>query len=190
MWSAAAETLVLIALAEIGDKSQLVCVALGARYRPLPVLLGAAVAYAALNAVAVGIGTMVDAVLPDRVLAGLVAVLFLVFGILSFRTAHAEEDVAAERAAGRSAFAAAVALLFVAELGDKTQIAVAALAGTRDPLGVWLGATAAMLGLSVVAVLVGRKLLDVVPVTWIHRLAGVLFLVFAAVAAWRAIGGG
>ena len=71
----------LIALAELGDKSQLVCMTLAARYRHWPVILGAATAFLVLNTLAVLFGAGVAAWLPERVMAGLVAVLFGAFGL-------------------------------------------------------------------------------------------------------------
>ena len=66
----------LVALAEIGDKSQLVCMTLAARHRHWPVILGAATAFLLLNTLAVLFGAGVAAWVPERVTAGLVAVLF------------------------------------------------------------------------------------------------------------------
>ena len=72
----------LIALAEVGDKSQLVCMTLAARHRHWPVILGATLAFFILNALAVLFGAGVAAWVPERLMAGLVAVLFGGFGIL------------------------------------------------------------------------------------------------------------
>ena len=80
----------LIGLAEIGDKSQLVCVTLAARHRGLPIVAGAALAFALLNLLAVLFGAGVAAWLPERVTAGLVAILFAGFGIHSLRGEYKE----------------------------------------------------------------------------------------------------
>ena len=81
--SVSLSTFTLIALAEIGDKSQLVCMTLAARHRHWPVILGATTAFLILNALAVLFGAGVAAWVPERVTAGLVAVLFGAFGIHS-----------------------------------------------------------------------------------------------------------
>jgi putative Ca2+/H+ antiporter (TMEM165/GDT1 family) len=88
---------------------------------------------------------------------------------------------------GHSIFLTTLLMIFVAEFGDKTQIAVAGLASGYDPLPVWLGATTALVMVSVFGVLVGRTLLQRLPSTVLHRASGVLFLLFAALAAWRAL---
>src|SRR5210317_219650 len=76
-------TFALISLAEIGDKSQLVCITLAARHRHWPVLLGATTAFLILNTLAVVFGAAVAAWVPERMMAGIVALLFGVFGFHS-----------------------------------------------------------------------------------------------------------
>ena len=85
----------LVFLAELGDKSQLVCMTLAARHRHWPVLAGAMVAFAILNTLAVVFGAGLSHWVPERVLAAVVALLFAIFGILSLRAKEeeGEEDV-------------------------------------------------------------------------------------------------
>lgn len=78
-------------------------------------------------------------------------------------------------------------LILVAEFGDKTQIAVAGLAGSMSPLSVWIGATTALVMVSVLGVWAGRTILQRLPLHWLHRVGGGIFLVFALVAGWRAL---
>lgn len=182
-------TFALIALAELGDKSQLVCMALASRHPPLPVFLGAVVAFALLNGLAVGLGAGLASAIPEAALAACVAVMFGAFGALTLWQAGEEEEAPAADApaTGRGVFWTAVAMLFLAELGDKTQLTVAGLAATSDPVEVWLGASAALWAVSGVGVLVGRVLLQRLPLRWLHRASGVFFLLLAGLAAHRAI---
>ena len=175
----------LIALAELGDKSQLVCMTLASRHRHWPVLLGAAVAFTVLNTLAVVFGAGVAAWLPERVTAALVAILFGIFGIHALRTNQTDEPELVVKHSGRSIFLTTLALLFVAEFGDKTQIAVAGLAGSTSPLPVWIGATIALLLVSALGVWAGRTLLQRLPLSWLHRVSGVIFLTFSLLAAWK-----
>ena len=186
-FSVAVSTFTLIALAEIGDKSQLVCMALAARHRHWPVILGATTSFLALNTLAVLFGAGVAAWIPERVTAGLVALLFCVFGIhVLYRQGDDESDDVVERS-DHGIFITTLLLIFVAEFGDKTQIAVAGLAGSFDPLPVWLGATAALVMVSILGVWAGRAVLQRLPLLWLHRISGGIFLLFAFLAAWRAL---
>jgi len=181
-------TFTLISLAELGDKSQLVCMTLAARHRHWPVILGAASAFIILNTLAVLFGAGVAAWVPEKVLAGVIAILFGVFGIHALRTQAEEEDteIVQERP-GHTVFITTLTLIFVAEFGDNTQIAVAGLAGSLESIPVWIGATIALVLVSILGVWAGRTLLQRLPLVWMHRLAGGIFLLFAALAAWRAL---
>lgn len=180
-------TFTLIALAEIGDKSQLVCMTLAARHRHWPVILGAITAFALLNLLAVLFGTAVAAWIPERVIATLVAILFGAFGLHAMRSQVDNISEEITERPGHSIFFTTLLLIFVAEFGDKTQIAVAGLASSLAPLPVWLGATIALALVSVLGVWVGRTVLQRLPLHWLHRLSGGIFILFALIAAWRAL---
>ena len=175
----------LIALAEIGDKSQLVCMTLAARHRHWPVLLGAAAAFVVLNILAVSFGAAVAAWVPERVTAGLVAILFGAFGIHALRIQEDDESEMLVERSGHGIFFTTMLLILVAEFGDKTQIAVAGLAGSMDPYMVWLGATSALIMVSALGIWAGRTVLQRLPLVWLHRVSGVVFILFALLAAWR-----
>lgn len=183
--SSAGASFLLIALAEIGDKSQLVCMTLAARHRGLPVVLGAISAFAVLNLLAVLFGAAVAAWLPAWVVTSAVAALFAAFGISALR--YQEEDDAEEIAEkpGHGIFATTFLLIFLAEFGDKTQIAVAGLGSTTETSAVWTGATLALACTSLLGVIAGRKFLHKLPLLWIHRISGVFFIALALYAASR-----
>jgi len=179
-------TFALISLAEIGDKSQLVCITLAARHRHWPVLLGATTAFLILNTLAVVFGAAVAAWVPERMMAGIVALLFGVFGFHSLFVQVDGELVDLEEKPGHGIFLTTLLLILVAEFGDKTQIAVAGLASSTAPLPVWIGATVALVVVSALGVWIGRTVLQRLPLHWLHRAGGAIFLVFALIAAWRA----
>lgn len=183
-----AQTFALILLAELGDKSMLACVALGARLRAGPVILGALLAFSGLNALGVLFGASVGAALPPGVVAAIVAGLFLAFGAVTLWSGDDDDDEAPDAAqtTGRSALLTTMSLLFFAELGDKTQLAVAALASDHHPVAVWAGATAGLTLTSALGVWAGQALLTRLPKRGLRLAAGALFLAFGAVAAWRA----
>lgn len=182
----ASTALGLIALAELGDKTQLVCMTLAARHPPAPVLSGAVLAFAVLNLLAVLFGASVAAWLPEWVTATLVAVLFAAFGWQTWRAADAEAVEVVEKS-GRSVFLSTFGLIFLAELGDKTQLAVAGLASTQAALPVWVGGTLGLAAVSALGVLAGRTVLHRLPMRVLHRVSGALFLLLAALAGGRAL---
>lgn len=186
-WVTASTTFGLVALAELGDKTQLVCMTLAARHPPMPVLLGAVVAFAILNLLAVLFGAAAAAWLPEWLIAGVVAILFAVFGIGALREAASAESIEVAERGGRNLFLSAFLLIFLAELGDKTQLAVAGLASAQAALPVWIGGTLALALTSALGVLAGQTFLRRLPMPILHRVSGILFLLLAAIAAWRAI---
>lgn len=186
-WAAFVTSFGLVAAAEFGDKSQLVCMALAARHRHWPVLWGAALAFALLNGIAVAFGAAAGHWLPERVVAMAVAVLFAVFGVRSLLVQEDEDDEAVEEKTGHGIFATTFLMIFLAEFGDKTQIAVAGLGAAEPPVPVWLGATLALELTSAIGIWAGRTVLQKVPQHIMHRVGGVLFLGFAAVAATKAV---
>jgi len=183
--TATATTFGLIFLAEIGDKSQLVCMALAARHRHRPVLLGALAAFVVLNGLAVVFGAGLAHWVPERVLAAVVAVLFAVFGLLSLRAEEHDETEEPKTFSGHGLFVTTFLMIFLAEMGDKTQLAVAGMTGTLPAVSVWIGATLALGATSALGVFVGRRLLRHIPLHRLHQISGLLFLLFAAFAATK-----
>jgi len=185
--SSAGATYLLIALAEFGDKSQLVCMTLAARHRGLPVVLGAIAAFAVLNLLAVLFGAAVAAWLPEWVVTAAVALLFAWFGIAALRFEE-DDDEEIEEKPGHGVFATTFLMIFLAEFGDKTQIAVAGLGSTADTAATWVGGTLALATTSLLGVYAGRRLLNKLPLHWIHRVSGVFFLLLALLAVLRLVG--
>jgi len=177
---------VLIFAAEIGDKSQLVCMALAARHRASPVILGAICAFALLNALAVIFGVAIASWLPEFYVSLAVAILFVVFGIHALRIEAEDDPADIEEKASHSIFLTTFLLITVAEFGDKTQIAVVALSSTSIPLAVWTGATVALATTSALGVWAGRTILQTIPLKLLHQISGIFFLLLAIYAAYNA----
>lgn len=176
----------LIAAAEIGDKSQLVCMTLASRHRAMPVLLGAIAAFAFLNTLAVVFGIAIASWLPEYIVATIVAFLFAAFGIHSLRVESEDENEEVKERSGHSIFFTTFLLITVAEFGDKTQLAVVALSSTTVPTAVWLGSTAALASTSALGILAGRTILQKVPLVLLHKISGSIFLILSVFAAYRA----
>ncbi|HKE73251.1 MAG TPA: TMEM165/GDT1 family protein [Acidimicrobiales bacterium] len=155
----------VVFLAELGDKTQLVALGFGARYRLAPVLTGVVAAYMCTNLLSVIVGGLLGAALPTRAIGLVGGVLFIGFGIWTLRTGGEEEDEAAADEAGtdgavatdeRHVIASVATAMFLAELGDKTMLATATLAAQGNPVLVWIGATTGIILAGVLGVLVGR----------------------------------
>jgi len=183
----AATSFVLIGAAEIGDKSQIVCMTLAARYRGLPIFLGAASAFAVLNLAAVLFGATVAAWLPDYLIAIGVAILFTVFGIHALRVEEDNDDAVVQKS-GHGVFITTFVMILVAEFGDKTQIAVAGLSSTAIPASVWLGATLALATTSALGIWAGRILLRRISMQLLHKISGTVFLLLAGFTLIHAFG--
>ena len=183
----AASSFALLFLAEIGDKTQLMTIMLARRYRALPVAIGVCAAFLVLNLLAVLVGELLFRYVPLQAVLLAAGVLFLLFGWQSWRSADEAEQGEAAAAGARGALLSSFLLIFVAELGDKTQLALLALAAsTGAPWSVFAGGTLALWSVSLLGVFLGATLLARVPQRWVHRGAGVLFVVFGVLALVRA----
>ena len=187
LYTTAGTSFILIAAAEIGDKSQLVCMTLASRYRAAPVLLGAITAFAFLNTLAVLFGAAIAGWIPDYLVSAIVAVLFATFGIHSLLAEDEQEknDDPVEKS-GHNMFFTTFLLITIAEFGDKTQLAVVALSSTSLPIAVWIGASCALAFTSALGVLAGRTVLQKCPLSLLHKASGALFLILAILAGYNA----
>lgn len=176
----------LIAAAEIGDKSQLVCMTLAARHRSFPIVFGAIAAFALLNTLAVIFGAAIANWLPDYIVASTVAILFAVFGIHALLSKEEENDEDIKEKSGHGIFFTTFLLITLAEFGDKTQLAVVALSSTSQPFAVWLGATCALTFTSALGVIAGRTIMKKIPLVLLHRISGSIFLILAVAAGYQA----
>lgn len=175
----------LIVFAEMGDKSQLVCMTLAARYRAGPVLLGAIAAFSILNLIAVVFGSAAAHWLPETVVISVVGILFLLFGMHALMHSGDDNQALPQNTGSHNLFFSTLLLITLAEFGDKTQIAVAGLGSTLDPYAVWLGATLALGFTSGLGVLAGRTVIQYISISLLHKISGGLFILFALLAFFR-----
>ena len=174
---------VLVALAEIGDKTQLLSLLLAARYRaPIPIILGILIATLANHGIAAGVGDMLAHTLKPSVLNWAVVLSFVVMGLWILVPDKLDEENLSKRSA-RGIFLTAALSFFLAEMGDKTQVATVALAARfSEWIPVVAGTTLGMLLANVPAVLFGHRFADRLPSRWIHAVAAVMFIVLGALA--------
>lgn len=173
----------LLFLAEMGDKSQLLAMTLAHRYRAGPVIAGTFAAFAMLNLLAVFVGQALFEWIPQELMLLAAAGLFLYFGYRSWRDADDGEDEESDGVPARNALVTSFTMIFVAELGDKTQLAMIALvAGTGEIWSVFVGGTLALWAVSLIGILFGATVLRKIPRHWVHRAAALLFVAFGVLA--------
>ncbi len=175
-----------VAIAEIGDKTQLLALLLAARFRrPWPIIAGIFVATVLNHALAGWVGALIASHLTPETLRWIVVASFAAIGVWTLVPDKIDED--GEKLPARGAFVATVIAFFLAEIGDKTQIATIVLAAKSPTLWpVVLGTTVGMLLANVPVVALGSRFAAKLPLKAARMAAAALFL---ALAAWVAVRG-
>jgi putative Ca2+/H+ antiporter (TMEM165/GDT1 family) len=183
-----------IFVVELPDKTFLATLVLSTKYRPLLVWIGVGLAFAVQTGVAVGLGHAAS-YLPQDVVQGVAALMFLVGAVILFREgrshAAADDDDYAARAGdvhGAKVILASFLVLFAAEWGDLSQLLTLSLvARYEDPLSVFVGALAALLAVSGLAVVAGRTLLRWIPIHVLHFVGAGVCLLLCAITTWELV---
>ena len=166
----------IVALAEMGDKTQLLAFVLAARFKkPLPIVAGIFVATAVNHGLAGALGAWITTVLGPQILRWVLGLSFIAMAVWTVIPDKIEEEEA--RAARRfGVFGATLVTFFLAEMGDKTQLATIAMAAHYGtPAIVVVGTTLGMLIADVPAVFIGDRLSAKVPMRLVHFVAAALF---------------
>src|SRR5574343_146024 len=176
----------VVALAEIGDKSQLLSLVLAARYRaPWAISAGIFAATLLNHALAAAVGESVFEWLgPDwtRWLVGASFIAMAVWTLIPDRLDEEEENIAEKKLRRYGVFVMTTVIFFLLEMGDKTQVATAVLAARfNDLFAVVLGTTVGMLLANIPVVFFGNMLLKKIPITLVHRVTAVLFVLLGLV---------
>ena len=177
----------VVAIGEIGDKTQLLSLVLAARFRrPWPTVAGILVATLANHALAGWLGNWVRGVVPADLLRWLLAASFFAVALWALKPDTLDDERAPE--AGRwGVFGVTVVAFFLAEMGDKTQVATVMLAAKFDELAaVVVGTTLGMLIANVPVVFAGKLAADRIPFKAIRIVAAAIF---AAIGAWVLVAG-
>lgn len=176
-----------VALAEIGDKTQLLALLLAARFRkPWPIVAGILVATVLNHALAAWIGRLASGWLTPQALRWIVAASFIGIALWTLKPDTLDD----ERLPARGAFIATTIAFFIAEMGDKTQVATVLLAAKYTSLWqVVTGTTAGMLLANVPVVVLGSRFAQRLPLRAARIAAACVFLLLGAWAAVFGIGG-
>lgn len=171
----------LVALAEIGDKTQLMSIILAARFKkPWPIIAGIFAATLLNHGAAAWLGQLTAHLLTPDIMRYVLAISFLGMAIWSLIPDKVDDDIDTKAKAG--IFITTFIAFFLAEMGDKTQIATIALAAKyQDFVWVTMGTTLGMMIANVPAVLLGEKMAQKISVPLMHKIVAVLFFCLAIV---------
>ena len=176
----------IIALAELGDKTQVSIVCLSANKRVKTVFIGAIVAFALVDGISALIGGTIATFIPTRWVGIGAGVAFLVFGVYSLLSKTEEVKVKGSSLSIARSFS----LIALMELGDKTQLSVIALAAEYDaPLMVFVGVMFALALLTIIGILVGSVISRFVPMKYIKVGSSLVFILFGVLFLFGAITG-
>jgi putative Ca2+/H+ antiporter (TMEM165/GDT1 family) len=166
----------VVALAEIGDKTQLLTLVLAARYRrPWPIVAGIFVATLVNHGIAGAVGAWLTRAIGPDAMRWVLGISFIAMAAWMLVPDKLDEDDSAERKVG-GVFLSTVVLFFLVEIGDKTQIATVALAARFDSLtAVVMGTTVGMLLANVPVAFFGDALSKRMPVRAVHMVAAAVF---------------
>jgi len=167
----------IVGLAEIGDKTQLLAFLLAAKFRkPLPIVLAILAATIVNHAFAAAVGAWITSMLGPDVLRWVLGVSFLVMAAWTLIPDKIDEDEA--KLAKYGVFLTTLIAFFMAEMGDKTQVATVALAARyHDVYSVVLGTTVGMMLANVPAVYLGDRIANKVSLPLVHGIAAIVFAV-------------
>jgi putative Ca2+/H+ antiporter (TMEM165/GDT1 family) len=169
----------IVALGEMGDKTQLLAILLAARFRsPLPIIGGILVATLANHALAGATGQWVADALGPTWLRWIIGISFIAMAGWMLIPDRLDDDAAPSQALRLGVFGTTVVAFFLAEMGDKTQIATVALAARYDAfVAVVAGTTLGMMLANVPAVYFGEAVARRVSMRWVHGISALIFLV-------------
>jgi len=181
----------VVALAEIGDKTQLLSLILAARYRkPIPIALGILVATLVNHACAGGLGTWLSNVLSPSILNWTIVASFVLMAGWILVPDKLDEGEIAMPKRPMGVFGTTVFAFFLAEMGDKTQVVTIALAARfHDFYSVVGGTTLGMMLANVPVIYLGHRFADRLPTKAVHIVAAVIFAVMGALALRNALTG-
>jgi Ca2+/H+ antiporter, TMEM165/GDT1 family len=177
----------VVALAEMGDKTQLLAFILAARFKkPVPIILGILLATLVNHGLAGALGAWITSVVSPDAMRWVLGLSFIAMAIWTLIPDKIEEEET-QIAQKLGVFGATLVTFFLAEMGDKTQIATVALAAHYGaPLMVVIGTTLGMLIADVPAVFVGSKFAEKIPMKLVHSIAATIFAIMGVLTLLKA----
>ena len=185
-FAAFAASLVFVVLAEMGDKTQLLAMSFATCYNPYKVLLAVFIATIANHALAVVAGQFLTTIVPIDIISLAASLSFIGFGLWTIRGDKLKDE--AKKVSRYGAVATVAIAFFIAEFGDKTQLATISLAAEyQNPVSVLLGTTLGMLVADGVGIVVGVVLCKRIPQRKIKWFSALIFVLFGLVGAFEVL---
>lgn len=182
------KALLLVVVAEMGDKTQLLAMAMASKYKVKQVMIGVLIATILNHALAVAVGNYLSAIIPMSLVKVIAAVSFLVFGLWTIRGDKLDDE---ENKKSKFGPIVTVAIaFFIAEMGDKTQLMTITIAAeNQQPLLILMGTTVGMLVADGIGILFGAWMCRHIPEIYIKWVAGVIFMFFGTLTLYNVVPG-
>ncbi|MFH0832976.1 MAG: TMEM165/GDT1 family protein [Candidatus Aenigmatarchaeota archaeon] len=165
---------IAIALAELGDKTQLAILLISSKTKKhLQLLLGIIIAYVIVDGIAILAGSWFAEIMPMQIIRTVSGALFIAFGLMILLDKREKDE---GKLYSKNSFLSGFMLIFIAEMGDKTQIASGLLATQYDALSVLIGAIVALAILSALAIYLGKIISERIDKKLISKVAGIIFI--------------
>ncbi len=184
-------------IAEMGDKTQLLMVAMTSRYKLRDIIIGSAASILALNAMAVGLGALISNLIPTWLIKIIAALAFFYFAWSTLKK-EKEEDEEESVQQAKHPILTVFGTFFLAELGDKTQLTAItfaasegvafSLAGIKNAVLIWLACSIGLFAADLIGMLIGYLLKSKTPEGFLDKLAFVIFAVFGVLTLQEGVG--
>ena len=181
-----------IFIAEMGDKTQLLLIAMTSKYKVRDILIGTWAATAVLNLLAVGVGAALSSYLDMRIIKSIAAAAFFWFAYSTLKDDDSDEEEEEIKGAGKAALVAIFTTFFIGELGDKTQLSGIALAAAytnhsfTNAVYVFLGCTLGLIAADLLGLIVGLVFKSKMPESLLNKISVAIFAVFGVLNAYEA----
>lgn len=180
------KALLLVVVAEMGDKTQLLAMAMASKYKAKQVLIGVLIATVLNHALAVAVGSYLSSVIPMNLIKVIAAVSFLAFGLWTIRGDKLDDEENKKMKFGPIVTVAIA--FFIAEMGDKTQLMTITIAAeNQNPVLILMGTTVGMLIADGIGILGGAWMCRNIPEVYIKWIAGIIFMFFGTLTLYNSI---
>jgi Ca2+/H+ antiporter, TMEM165/GDT1 family len=181
------KALLLVVVGEMGDKTQLLAMAMAGKYKIGQVMAGVLLATLLNHALAVMVGSYLSAIVPMNVVSIIAGISFLLFGLWTIRGDTNDDDENKKASRFGPILTVGIAF-FIAEMGDKTQLMTIAIAAEyRQPVYILMGTTTGMIIADGIGILCGAWLCKYIPEIYIKWFAGIVFIIFGTLTLYNSV---